>query len=758
MSAIAAAFLGIVAVGGALYLYFTNAGGPGRQGRFYKGLAWMVMIAGLFFWFQTNPTLAATKVNQVAASAMSTGFQAISSLPTGSSATMTMCTPSGQERADSANTAATACIQDALWMPLVYEPWAIGVVGNSGEAAARYAPALLNAQYVGLDASGNIDEAGQKVLKETDMWNGTKLVGGSGMLGGAAYEHKYVDKVPLVNFYATKVCRSYLGEGSERNDFKSCWSLDGKKSQIRPGDENVANALFGGAFSTRMSAAFMSVGAGVLLNSVVIFVSMNVLWAKLGLWILMIFAPLYLLLGMFPGRSRVAAIKLGELMAGTLFKQVGWGLGLVLLAYLFTTILAAGQGLQTGVAGADWIFKIVTCAFVTLMFAAYGRPLMRAMSGMAVGDKDAGDAIMSVPGDVAKGAGKAAAMVGLAATGAGLGLAGARAAAQGAGTKLGSLGAVKGMANGAMRAVPGHSKWGSAIRGVTDAGEVAQQKESRAIQRGFEKERQEVFENTPHAREGLAVQRENRNQRAAVAAAEAWDRKYGEEAAPEPAPLTPASSTNGAPAALSKATDSRGVVVGRSGGDLLASQFGQAANGQSGDVAQKAMVAAAAADPGSVAALYANPANIDPYHQAAPAIAAYMGSIDNDAVSAADRKAYEQRAVSAISAHGLPDQISGIVSPAAKAPTAMPTDLVENVSALTAPSTPSQMVGGLNALAGYARSTPAGSEVNTAINEFRAQYGSGRMTANQFKVGQARVIEAIKGFQPADTTSIGGDE
>ncbi|KIX79456.1 hypothetical protein SF23_00060 [Streptomyces sp. MBRL 10] len=512
MSNIAAPFLGLVGALGGIYLGVKNWGPHGRVTAVLKGFGWMTLIAGLFFWFAANPTAAGSKINTIVGEVTATGFESLAKLPTTGGAEGTaLC--NGKYGTDAAG-----CVQDAVWVPLVYQPWLYGQVGNSGPAADRWGAEMLNAQFVGVDAEGKIDEDGIKVITNIVKWNGTdNEVGTSSKSGNLAWEGQFVNTVPYLKLWGNGLCK----EGGDHN-FRLCWGdkdtgwFSNDKHRVLPEDEPIVAIAGGNDFMSRLSAAAMSVMGGMIINASIYFICAMLLAAKLGVFVLMIFAPFYLLLGIFPGPSRVAAIKLGELFLTNLFRQVGWGLGLVIVTYMDTLILAPG-GDQ------NWVLKMLTCALMTALLGVYARPAMRALSGMAVGNKDAGDAIVGVGADLAKKAAQTTLQVGAAvATGgataamsAGAAVKGASAAASASGQTLSTSEKFQAAGMGVLRNAPNLGKRTRSLLGkFGDAKDAGKETYEKGQEREDQAQTTETISKSSAAREGLVMQRRQRTQEA----------------------------------------------------------------------------------------------------------------------------------------------------------------------------------------------------------------------------------------------------
>ncbi|MFD7712223.1 hypothetical protein [Streptomyces sp. NPDC059786] len=663
MSNVAAPFLGLVGALGGIYLGMKNLGPNGRLTAVLKGFGWMLLIAGLFFWFQANPTLAGSKINSIVGDVTATGYQSLAKLPA----------TAGDEDTDLCNekseAAASSCIQDALWRPLVYYPWLYGQVGNDSDAAEKWGPEMLNAQFVGITADGKLDEDGTTVLKGVIEWNGNgNEVGGDSKTGSLAWDDDYVGRVPYLKLWGNDLCE----ESGDKN-FRLCWGgedsgvwpWDNDTRQVDADDVNTVSIAGGNDFTARLSAAMMSVMGGLIINSSVYFICAMLLAAKLGVFTLMIFAPFYLLLGIFPGPARVAAIKLGELFLANLFRQCGWGLGLVIVTYMDTLILAPGGG-------QGWLLKILTCALMTVLLGVYAKPAMRALSGMAMGDKNAGDAIVGVGSNLAKQTMQLAGQAGIAVATGGAsmaaGAAGASAAASAAG-KSATIGTrMRGAGQGLLKNSPGLGRRTRAAAGrMRDAKGAGKEgfenreerldtraqgrvlRESEAARQGMRMKRAQEAAKPVHTAAMAAIKEERRLGN--TARADSMEREYFDSIRqPNGArhvddPLHPSNLRRSATGGIDAA---RRVRPSDRGEDLLSRN----------EMSQQQ----AAGNLDRVLAMYGNnPANIDRSHAAGEALWRLSGQVNSGNLFT---DAERQQAAQAITAHGLPDRIDAVGQPA----------------------------------------------------------------------------------------------
>ncbi|GHE07345.1 hypothetical protein [Streptomyces alanosinicus] len=756
MSNIATPFLGLVGALGGIYLGWKNIGPNGRVTAVLKGFGWMLLIAGLFFWFAENPTLAGSKINSIVGGVTATGYQSLAKLPTTGGADTSTCNESSQVKA-------ATCVQDALWVPLVYDPWLYGQVGNDDTAATKWGPEMLNAQFVGLQADGQVDKDGRDVLTAIVKWNGNSdEVGGSSKSGSMAWDKHYVDKVPFLKLWGNDLCHE-----DDQNNFRMCyggedssnwsWLLGDDTRNVKPEDENTINIASGNDFTARTSAAAMSVMGGIVINSSVYFICAMLLAAKLGVFTLMIFAPFYLLLGIFPGPSRVAAIKLGELFLINVFRQCGWGLGLVIVTYMDTLILAPGgnQG---------WLLKILTCALMTVLLGVYAKPAMRALSGMAMGNKDAGDAIVGVGSDLAKQTAQVAGMAGLAvATGGASMIAGAKgasAAAAANGTTLTAGERFKAAGQGLLKNSPNLGRrTRSAAAKLGNAKEAGKSGYESKRKREEEEASTTLINNSEAAKEGLRLERLKRAHKPAQDAAMAavkherqvgnyaradqlereyydsvFDRRTGVRHPDDP--LHPANLRRSATGGIDATRRVRPIERGESmlqGNNMSKEQ--------------------AAANLDSLLAMYGNnPANIDRSHAAGEVLWQLQGQINSGNLYL---DAERRDAAVAVATYGAPDRIDAVGQPANVQVNVNQFMQVANELPVTQVMGQAATADGrmqlLQKVDALAAEIPVATALSTALNDLRQTLGQREPESKQLQQALQNVQQAA-GQIPSQTT------
>lgn len=374
-------------------------------------------------------------------------------------------------------------VQQALWYGIPYRTWHLGQVGEHqaelDESAYRdgrvgWGPAILNGQYVGVDESGNVDEAGQQVLASTDQWNrasyspdgdGTK--GYHWTTGNAWNEIPYIATIKIM-------CNDVGGLNDERSTEPSDttrWMYSGNDGSgnycdaAGAGTSTMIPHIQGDAYSKQFLVALSGmIGVGAV-SLTIVASSIYLGFQKMMFFFLLFLAPIVLLVSAIGDRKRRPfAIRYAEIVGANLLKQIAAVCIVLFVSYALASLFGSGT-----FASVPWIMKpyVALLFFVALAFLAF--PLKNMIQGAIKGDVSSLDKQATAPQRALKTGAKVAAVTGaIAATGgaaAALGASGAGATAlAGLGGKGAALGKVGSMLGQAGRVIGGGSRIGRAMR------------------------------------------------------------------------------------------------------------------------------------------------------------------------------------------------------------------------------------------------------------------------------------------------------
>lgn len=121
--------------------------------------------------------------------------------------------------------------------------------------------------------------------------------------------------------------------------------------------------LNGERAAERVGVAALALVAAALFGGLVLLLAGAVLVAQLGLLVLAAMAPLFLLLGVFPGRGRLVTMRWVELFVSLVIKRVAFGIMLAVVLVLSGSLIASTASLGWGISIALQI-GLVVCVFV----------------------------------------------------------------------------------------------------------------------------------------------------------------------------------------------------------------------------------------------------------------------------------------------------------------------------------------------------------------------------------------------------------
>jgi hypothetical protein len=248
-----------------------------------EGWIWMLaaVAAGLFFF--TQPTQIATGVNTFAAKLSNTALGAIAAIDPG------LCAEEGQGKCVGGS-AHLQEVTDRLWYLYVIKPYVVMEFGD-GQREEPYLRRLLDAKTITRDDLAKVEQ------------------------GGATPESLIQAKAEQ---YKALVA-----------DLKN----DGDAFEWFSGRRNYERGMVAG-----MALVAVVIGAAVLGV-----VAAGVLLAQLGLLIAFLLAPVFLLLGIYPGRGRLIARRWGELSLGMIIRRVGLAILLAILLVTSGSIMTAAD-------------------------------------------------------------------------------------------------------------------------------------------------------------------------------------------------------------------------------------------------------------------------------------------------------------------------------------------------------------------------------------------------------------------------------
>lgn len=278
-----------------------------------EGWVWMIaaIAAGLFFFAQ--PTQIATGVNTFAAKLSNTALDAIAAIDPG------LC-EQGQGKCVGGSTHLQE-VTDRLWYLYVIKPYVVMEFGD-GQREEAYLQRLLDSKTITRDDLAKVDQGGAT---------------SESLIQAKAEQYK-----KLVE------------------DLKK----DGDSFEWFAGRRNYERGMIAG-----MALVAVVIG-GIVLGVV----AAGVLLAQLGLLLSFLLAPVFLVLGIYPGRGRVVAIRWGQLSIGMLIKRIGLA---ILLAILLVT---SGSIMTAADSAGGWYAAVILHVLLGVAALLYRKPFLELLA------------------------------------------------------------------------------------------------------------------------------------------------------------------------------------------------------------------------------------------------------------------------------------------------------------------------------------------------------------------------------------------
>lgn len=342
-----------------------------------------------------------------------------------------------------------ACILENLWYGVTYQTWANGMLSPNGTAQARYAPALLNATYLGNNPEGLDGNVIQNLHRQT--WNnGSYAASTSGNKNTRWGKDDIWNKSNFLAIVAA-MCGSdrQAGDNSdEANDpkknpgagvWKDCQA--GVSPNTDTADRVAYQALTGADWRGRMI-----IGVTGVFNAWVILISsggvaLYLIFKKFSFYFLLMFSAIFMAAAAWPGdRGKSFAKKFGSMLFENVIKQAVAVLMLLFISYCFALImtpnaitglsLPGNNGASNEVineSGLPYMIKPLMCLGLLAGLITFIIPMTQIVKAAVIGDANAAGKAVSSYGKTLAGAAVVTGAV-VATGGAASGLLGAKAA------------------------------------------------------------------------------------------------------------------------------------------------------------------------------------------------------------------------------------------------------------------------------------------------------------------------------------------
>lgn len=330
------------------------------------GALWMVGAAIVGFALIANPMFISSVVNKTVSAVTEGTITSITTVSTasmaknGSGAAANVCkvddtgssvtTPGTNDKPKTASRNTVRMFQCNMWYSFMYTPWTIGQFGHPTSGAGYEKTDYINKDFGKLDSkTPKLTDFPQKISFGTNQidsnWaiymldNRVNYPGSERVSQGRA-----VVQVAAYELY--------------RSDPNNIWK-----------GENAGNRL------TTATLSFVSaLGAGIM----IVIISMSMIVLELGLVILTLLSPLFLLIGVHPGFGRRIALGWLETIAGLAIKRIVLSMMLAIMIVFYSIILAASQTM-------DWLTAMIMVIAVSIGGITYKDQILRMFNNINLG-------------------------------------------------------------------------------------------------------------------------------------------------------------------------------------------------------------------------------------------------------------------------------------------------------------------------------------------------------------------------------------
>ena len=330
------------------------------------GALWMVGAAIVGFALIANPMFLSSVVNKTVSLVTEGTITSITTVSTasmaknGSGAASNVCkvddtgssvaTPGTGEQPKTASRNTVRMFQCNMWYSFMYTPWTIGQFGHPTSGAGYAKTDYINTDF------GKLDKGTPKLQDFPQTIDfGTNKVNSNWALYMLDNRVNYPGSDRTAQGRAVVQVASYE---LYRSDPNNIWK-----------GENAGNRL------TTATLSFVSaLGAGIM----IVIISMSMIVLELGLVILTLLSPLFLLIGVHPGFGRRIALGWLETLVGLAIKRIILSMMLAIMIVFYSIILAASQSM-------DWLTAMIMVIAVSIGGITYKDQILRMFNNINLG-------------------------------------------------------------------------------------------------------------------------------------------------------------------------------------------------------------------------------------------------------------------------------------------------------------------------------------------------------------------------------------
>lgn len=296
-----------------------------------QGIVWMLGATTFAMIFLAQPGLIADKSNAVVSDISQTITNGVTGISAGTVGAKDPCylRPSEDDRGN-------RIAKCSMWKAMVYTPWVSGQYGTTTVKA---------------------------------------LPGATATIGDRNPDKNGIDDLRLA-----QVDAQTLSNDEDPGDEASEW--EAIKEKVTDEDSGIDAELWKGNNNDhRLAVGMASVAAALFLGILVILISFSTVVLSVGMILLIMMAPVFLLVGVHPGFGRGIALKWLELLLGTMFKRIVLTAVLAILVGMYQVILATPM---------PWLSQIALIIAMGMGAIVFRKPLLETLNVIQLGGSSTG--------------------------------------------------------------------------------------------------------------------------------------------------------------------------------------------------------------------------------------------------------------------------------------------------------------------------------------------------------------------------------
>jgi len=345
-------FLTPVIVLGALWAGYTGLVRRSTTQAWQGGL-WMIMSAGFALFFMANPTGIASTANSVVSNGNAITASAVTSATSSATAEDDVC-----YLPDTSTDYGPRVSSCSIWKALAFSAWSTGQFGVADAVPLKD------------------EKVGKKCYFSGKAWTDQRVT----QLCATAWTH---DEAPnsailgadgLVGEVIQERVEESGAGGMTAKDKQDIWN----KIKDQQGEDSTWAGKDPGA---RINIAFAAIIANMAAGLIILLISFSNVVLALGMILLTMAAPVFLLIGAHPGVGRGIALKWLELLLSTVVKRLILGFMLALLIGMYQIIISTDMASLSKVA-------LIMAVGVAAMI--YRKPMMEALNVVNLGGTQTG--------------------------------------------------------------------------------------------------------------------------------------------------------------------------------------------------------------------------------------------------------------------------------------------------------------------------------------------------------------------------------